>query len=126
MTAISLLPSNDASNGWNRILPSRTPMPSLEGRQRADWIVIGAGFAGLAAARRLAENRPTDSIALIEAHEIGENASGRNPGFAIELPNDFGASPAQIDTSRRPTRLNRAAMNHLETVMRSGAIEKSA
>jgi glycine/D-amino acid oxidase-like deaminating enzyme len=122
MTAISFLPSNDA---WNRILPSRTPMPSLEGRKRADWIVVGAGFAGLAAARRLAENRPSDSIALIEAHEIGENASGRNSGFAIDLPHDVGASPAQFETSRRRIRLNRAAMTHLETAMRSCAIDCS-
>jgi glycine/D-amino acid oxidase-like deaminating enzyme len=125
MTAISFLPSIDACNGWNRILPSRTPMPVLEGRKRADWIVIGAGFAGLAAARRLAENRPTDAIALIEAHEIGENASGRNAGFAIDLPNDVGTSPAQLETSRRRIRLNRAAITNLETAMRSCAIDCS-
>ena len=125
MTAISFLPSNDASNGWNRILPLRTPMPALEGRTRADWIVVGAGFAGLAAARRLAENRPTDSIALIEAHEIGENASGRNSGLAIDLPCDVAASPAQLETSRRHIRLNRAAMIHLETAVRSCAIDCS-
>ena len=53
MPAISSLPNNDASNGWNRILPPRSPRPPLQGRNRADWVVIGAGFAGLAAARRL-------------------------------------------------------------------------
>ena len=125
MTAISFLPSNDACNGWNRILPLRAPMPSLEGRKRADWLVVGAGFAGLAAARRLAENRPGDSVALIEAHEIGENASGRNAGFAIDLPNDVGTSPVQLETSRRRIRLNRAAITNLETAMRSCAIDCS-
>jgi glycine/D-amino acid oxidase-like deaminating enzyme len=123
MTAISFLPSNDASNGWNRVLPSRTPMPSLEGRTRADWLVVGAGFAGLAAARRLAENRPTDSIALIEAHEVGENASGRNSGFAIDLPHNVAASPAELETSRCHIRLNRAAITHLETMVRNHAID---
>ena len=59
MPAITLLPRNDAANGWSRILPPRTPRPPLTGAQRADWVVVGAGFAGLAAARRLAENRAT-------------------------------------------------------------------
>ena len=65
MKPISQLPQNDSSNGWSRILPPRTPKPALQSNIEADWIVVGAGYAGLAAARRLAENRPDDSIALI-------------------------------------------------------------
>jgi hypothetical protein len=38
---------------------------ALEGEHKADCVVLGAGFAGLAAARRLAENRPQDHIILI-------------------------------------------------------------
>ena len=72
MPKIDLLPSDDSTNGWSRILPQRTPKPSLAGEVRADWVVVGAGFAGLAAARRLAENRPNDRIALIEAQEGSE------------------------------------------------------
>ena len=72
---VSLLPDNDNSNGWSRILPARDPKPALTTDTNVDWVVIGAGYAGLAAARRLGENRPNDSIALIEAHEAGENAS---------------------------------------------------
>ena len=53
--AVKILPKEDATNGWSRILPSRTPEPALKGDVRADWLVVGAGFAGLAAARRLAE-----------------------------------------------------------------------
>ena len=48
---IDLLPENDRSNGWAAHLPPRTPRPRLTGDVRADWIVIGAGWAGLAAAR---------------------------------------------------------------------------
>jgi glycine/D-amino acid oxidase-like deaminating enzyme len=114
MTAISFLPSNDAANGWNRLLPPRSPNPPLQGRHRADWIVVGAGFAGLAAARRLAENRPSDAVALIEAHEVAENASGRNSGFAIDLPHNIGGSLVELEGSQRYIRLNRAAIGHLQ------------
>jgi glycine/D-amino acid oxidase-like deaminating enzyme len=114
MTAISFLPSSDSNNGWNRILPPRSPNPPLQGRQRADWIVVGAGFAGLAAARRLAENRPSDSIALIEANEVAENASGRNSGFAIDLPHNISRALVELEGSQRYIRLSRAAIAHLE------------
>jgi glycine/D-amino acid oxidase-like deaminating enzyme len=110
MPHITVLPRNDAANGWNRLLPPRTPAARLAGRQRADWAVVGAGFAGLAAARRLAENRPGDHVALIEAHQVGENASGRNSGFAIDLPHTTGAAHDELSGSERYLRLSRAAI----------------
>ena len=47
---IDRVPINDAGNGWNRILPQRTPRKVLVGEHKFDWLVIGAG---LAAARRV-------------------------------------------------------------------------
>jgi glycine/D-amino acid oxidase-like deaminating enzyme len=123
MTAISFLPENDATNGWNRTLPPREPLPPLAGRHRADWIVVGAGFAGLAAARRLAENRPSDSIALIEAREVAENASGRNSGFAIDLPHNTSGSLDELEASRRYIRLSRAAIAYLHKQVAEGSID---
>lgn len=113
MQTIGLLPANDSTNGWSRILSSRQANAKLEGDQRADWVVVGAGFAGLAAARRLAENRPNDKIVLLEAQEVGEGASGRNSGFAIDLPHNVGSSMEELEGSRRFMRLARAAIAHL-------------
>ena len=107
---ISHFPVNDNSNGWSRILPPRTPKAPLTGQQTADWVVIGGGYAGLAAARRLAENRPDDEIILLEAGEIGENASGRNSGFAIDLPHVVGSNMEEFEGSHRYMALARAAV----------------
>lgn len=112
---VSHLPVNDNGNGWSRILPSRTPKPSLAADIDVDWIVVGAGYAGLAAARRLAENRPDDTIALIEAGEVGENASGRNSGFAIDLPHVVGSSKDELEGSHRYMALARFAIDYHET-----------
>ena len=112
---VSHFPVNDSSNGWSRILPPRTPKASLAGPQTADWVVIGGGYAGLAAARRLAENRPDDKIILLEAGEIGENASGRNSGFAIDLPHVVGSSMDELEGSHRYMALARAAVAYHET-----------
>ena len=68
------LPNDDATNGWSAILPPRTPRPALLGDVAADWLVLGAGFAGLAAARRLAELRPHAHIVVVDAGTVGNNA----------------------------------------------------
>jgi len=56
--------------------------PALEGAERADVAVIGAGFTGLSAALELAE-RGYD-VVLLEASRIGWGASGRNGGQLID------------------------------------------
>ncbi|MEM7170326.1 MAG: FAD-binding oxidoreductase [Pseudomonadota bacterium] len=117
MAKIEHLPKDDRTNGWSALLPPREPRPALQGDQRADWLVVGAGYAGLAAARRLAENRPDEKIVLIEAHEAGENASGRNSGFAIDLPHTVGSSLDELEGSHRFMRLARAAVDHLGTMV---------
>ena len=38
----------------------------------SDWVMAGAGYAGLAATNRLAENRPSESVIVLEADTIGE------------------------------------------------------
>ncbi len=123
MPRISVLPKEDATNGWSRILPPRQPNPPLAADTRADWVVIGAGFAGLAAARRLAVNRPSDKIILLEAHEVGEGASGRNSGFAIDLPHNVGSAFEELDNSRRFMRLSRAAIAYLDDCISAGKID---
>ena len=82
----SLLPDFDDCNGWYNILPTPPPAHQLQGDQKADWLVIGAGFTGLSAARTLATHFPDQSIALIDADRVGKGASGRNAGFAIDVP----------------------------------------
>lgn len=116
---ITHLPKNDRSLGWSAILPKRQPRPALQGDQTADIVVIGAGFAGLGAARRLAELNPGLDIALIEADLVGENASGRNSGFGIDLPHNTGSSMEELARGRAYLRLSRAGISALrDTVTR--------
>ena len=120
---IKRLPVVDRTNGWSAILPERRPNAALKGDVAADWIVLGAGYAGLAAARRLAENCPDQSVALIDAGEAGENASGRNSGFAIDLPHNVGSSLDELEGSHRFMRLARFAIDHLEQTVRAQGID---
>jgi len=119
---IAHLPKDDATNGWSRILPDRTPNPPLNGDVSADWVVVGGGFAGLSAARRLAENRPHEKVVLVDASAAGENTSGRNSGFAIDLPHNLGSSLGELDGSHRFMELARAAIDYNEAVVETHGI----
>lgn len=85
-------------SGWVALAGAYKVFPRLSGDHMTDWLVIGGGFTGLAAARRLAELHPNDRIMLIERKRLGQGASGRNSGFsvAMEMPGrgDF-ADPAR-------------------------------
>ncbi len=86
MTAkiISDLPKNDEGCGWIKQLPPRRAQPALSGKQHADWVVLGAGFTGLAAARQLALLHPQARIVVLEAERAGEGSSARNSGFLVD------------------------------------------
>ncbi|WP_085656365.1 FAD-binding oxidoreductase [Pseudomonas sp. B11(2017)] len=61
-----------------------TPQRSrLEGAQKADWLVIGAGITGLSAALTLAELHPQARIAVVDRQRAAQGASARNSGFVV-------------------------------------------
>ncbi|MCD4536071.1 FAD-binding oxidoreductase [Nocardioides sp. cx-169] len=57
-------------------------LPPLAGRVGADLVVVGGGYAGLWTALRAVEREPGRSVVVLEAGRCGQEASGRNGGFA--------------------------------------------
>lgn len=121
---VGLLPYDDDTCGWVRLLPPRKDVRRVAGRMSFDWAVVGAGYAGLAAARRLAEHFPDQSIAVIDAQRAGEGAAGRNSGFAVEVtpsPNPNVVSPAA--TYGRAYRINRFGQDLLRQLVEKHQID---
>ncbi len=117
----TLLPADDRTCGWIRLLGERPAPHRLRGEQRADWAVLGAGYTGLAAAHRLAELLPEARVVVVDAQRAGESASGRNSGFAVDLSTSGLGSGAREVIAARKLRLNCAAIAWLrETVTRHG------
>lgn len=123
MTTTINLPHDDSTCGWYANLPERAAIKRLDGQQRADYAVIGAGFAGLAAARRLAVLNPQARILLIDAQRVGYGASGRNSGFVIDLPHKFALEHPDPLHKQRLLGLNRAAISQLEQLVKQHRIE---
>lgn len=57
------------------------PRPALTGDERCDLLVVGGGYSGLWTALLAKERDPGRDVVLIEGHEVGWAASGRNGGF---------------------------------------------
>lgn len=106
------LPVDTGETGWNAILPKALPPIELEGDITADWLVIGGGFAGLAAARRLAQLHGDARIVLLEASRIAHGPAGRNTGFMIDLPHHLTSEGygGQMEKDRAEAAANRAGI----------------
>ncbi|GAW34315.1 gamma-glutamylputrescine oxidoreductase [Roseovarius sp. A-2] len=97
---------------WNAILPAQGAATPLEGDATADFAVIGAGFAGLSAARRLTQLAPNARIAVLDAGRVAEGAAGRNSGFMIDLPHELTSEDyAGAGDDRAMIALNRLAQD---------------
>ena len=125
MGAVTLLPRYDRNNGWFETLAEVPPAAPLSGPTEADVVVVGAGFTGLAAARRLAELRPDARILLSRPGRIGNSAAGRSSGFAIDHAHNV-RSKGFADTAeyeRQQIALNRAGQAYLAEAVTAHGID---
>ncbi|UOO93204.1 NAD(P)/FAD-dependent oxidoreductase [Vitreoscilla stercoraria] len=116
MGVIKCLPQVDGDLGW--YLTAANVKQSigrpLKGQQRADIVVLGAGFTGLSAAQRLKELYPNQTIAVVEALDVGQGTSGRNAGFIIDLPHNVDAQENTPEQDAHIRRLNAFAIERLQ------------
>ncbi|MEL0000317.1 MAG: FAD-dependent oxidoreductase, partial [Acidimicrobiaceae bacterium] len=125
MPPVSLLPRYDQQNGWLEILGPQPEPTVLTGDLVVDHVVIGAGYGGLAVARRLAELDPAAEIVLVEADRIGNNAAGRCSGFIIDHAHNIRSKGFKEDTenAKRQIALNRAGIDWLEEIVTANGID---
>lgn len=77
--------------------PSLSAYPALDHDIEVDVAVIGAGIAGIGAARWL-EQRKAGRIAVLERNTVASGATGRNAGFVMAVaPENFPATDDAVD-----------------------------
>lgn len=92
LAKVDNLPVDTGVTGWNAVLPEQGKALELERHQKCDFLIIGAGFSGLSAARRLAQLDSQARIIVLDATRVAQGPAGRNSGFMIDLPHDLSSS----------------------------------
>ena len=105
----------------SRPCPLPPPARRVEGRVKVDFAVVGAGICGCSTARRLAELRPDDSVALIEAGRVGYGTSGRNAGFMLDHHSHGGMK--HMEAARKNDRLFSAGTDWLRRLVQEHQIQ---
>ena len=96
--------SNDNNCAWINDLNLRTNIKTLSENQDCDWLIIGAGYTGLSAARKLSLLHPTKKIIIVDSQLAGEGASGRNSGYLVDTTlNDGFTSNKELNNYKKKT-----------------------
>ena len=97
---------NDAKCGWINNLPLRNNIKTINKDQTCEWLIVGAGYTGLSAARKLGQLNPNNNIILVDAALAGEGASGRNSGYLVDTTlNDGFTKNTELSTYKKKTDL---------------------
>ena len=104
------------------MLPPRGPARALEEDLRCDVAIVGAGYTGLAAARRSAELQPGARIAILDSSEVGEGNPGRNSGFMLEIALANDAEPTELERMTACNRLIASTMDELRRLVEQHSI----
>ena len=97
---------NDNNCSWINDLNPRDNVKELKKNKDCEWLIIGAGYTGLSAARKLALLHPNEKIILVDAQLAGEGASGRNSGYLVDTTlNDGFTSNKEIKNYEKKTNI---------------------
>ena len=93
---------NDSNCGWLKQLPKRKNINVIKEDLKCDYLIIGAGFTGLSAARQLGEIQKNKKIIIIDAQLAGEGASSRNSGYLVDTTlNDGFTSNKELENYKK-------------------------
>jgi glycine/D-amino acid oxidase-like deaminating enzyme len=95
---------NDSRCSWINDLDTRSNIKTLVKDKSCDWLIVGAGYTGLSAARKLSELHPNQKIIIVDAQFAGEGASGRNSGYLVDTTlNDGFTSNKELSNYKKKT-----------------------
>lgn len=120
MREVKFFPAELGLSGWLETSSYKTHKfnQTEEILDRYDYVVVGCGYGGYAAALRFAELNPAAKVAIFEAIRIGNNDSGKNAGFLIDVPHAFGSDDSTLEDKKWCVQLNVATLNKMRKIIK--------
>src|SRR6056300_1711624 len=115
---------NDTGCSWISDLDRRSNIKNLDKDKSCDWLIVGAGYTGLSAARKLSELHPDQKIIVVDAQLAGEGASGRNSGYLVDTTlNDGFTSNKELFNYKKKTDIYKLGIDVVKTFIKEHQVD---
>ena len=115
---------NDLSCSWINDLNPRTDIKTLKSNKDCDWLIVGAGYTGLSAARKLSQLNSNQKIILVDAQLAGEGASGRNSGYLVDTTlNDGFTTNKELSNYKKKTDIYKLGINAVKEFIKKHQVD---
>ena len=115
---------NDNCCTWIKQLTARDNVKSLRHDLHCDYLIIGAGYTGLSAARKLSEISKNKKIIVVDAQLAGEGGSARNSGYLVDTTlNDGFTSISDIENYKKKVKIFELGIKSIKKYIREHQVE---
>ena len=115
---------NDKNCSWINDLDSRVKIQELNQDENCEWLVVGAGYTGLSAARKLGQLLRNQKIIVVDAQLAGEGASGRNSGYLVDTTlNDGFTSNKELDNYKKKTEIYKLVIDVIKKFIKEYQVD---
>tara|TARA_B100000780_G_scaffold276072_1_gene243944 strand:- start:113 stop:1417 length:1305 start_codon:yes stop_codon:yes gene_type:complete len=115
---------NDKTCAWINDLNPRSNYKILSKNEECEWLIVGAGYTGLSAARKLSELHPNQKIIIVDAQLAGEGASGRNSGYLVDTTlNDGFTSNKELCNYKKKTDIYQLGINAVKKFIKEHQVD---
>ncbi|MDA9665768.1 FAD-binding oxidoreductase, partial [Candidatus Pelagibacter sp.] len=116
--------TNDNGCSWIKDLTPRTNIKTLKSNDDCEWLIIGAGYTGLSAARKLSQLYPNQKIILVDSQLAGEGASSRNSGYLVDTTlNDGFTSNKELVNYKKKTDIYHLGINSVKKFIKEYQVD---
>ena len=115
---------NDNYCRWVNDLSPRDNIKILSSDLDCECLIIGAGYTGLSAARKLGQLYPNKEILLVDAQLAGEGASSRNSGYLVDTTlNDGFTSNKRLNNYKKKTDIYKLGIDAIKRFIKEYQVD---
>ena len=115
---------NDNYCGWLKSLQPRDNYKILKQNLKCDYLIVGAGYTGLSAVRKLSEINLNKKIVIVDAQLAGEGSSARNSGYLVDTTlNDGFTSNKDINYYKTKVKIYSLGINAVKNFIKQYQVD---